>query len=80
MTDSQSACPRCKSDETTLQFQGNEEGEVLWSLYTCDTCCFAWRTTESDHVIDPEKRPHVFQLDPERLDEIEVIMPPGETK
>lgn len=69
-------CPRCASEDTRLGSEGREADEIVWSVYVCSTCDFHWRDTEPAATIDPALRPAAFQLDPNRLEQFNVILPP----
>lgn len=58
-------CPRCGS-ETVRVMTKSPVGDV-WEVYVCDTCYYAWRSTEEIHVHD------VFKLKPEDIPNLQQI-------
>ena len=68
-------CPRCLTDDTYVCREGKEKGNLVWTMYYCNTCEFNWRDSEPETTLNPELRPHAFQLDPTRLDDFEVVIP-----
>ena len=69
-------CPRCLTPDTTVCREGKENGKLLWTLYYCNACEFNWRDSEPKATIDPDLRPNAFQVDPARLDDFEILLPP----
>jgi len=69
-------CPRCGSDYSYVCKEGREDGRTVWTAHYCRACDFHWRDTEPGATLDPELRPSAFQLDPNRLERFEVILPP----
>ena len=50
--------------------------QVVWALYYCNVCEFNWRDSEPKATIDPDLRPNAFQVDPTRLEDFEILLPP----
>jgi C4-type Zn-finger protein len=69
-------CPRCLGSDTYVCKEGKEDGQLVWTMYYCNTCEFNWRDSEPAETIDPDLRPSAFQLDPTRLEDFEVVLPP----
>src|SRR3546814_8531211 len=46
LTDMALNCPRCGGDHTRVEYQGKEDGQVIWTVHYCTACCFTWRDTE----------------------------------
>jgi hypothetical protein len=70
------ACPRCRSNTTAVRAQSPVAG--VWTVFGCDTCFYAWRSTEPAANIDPEQYPQIFRLNPNdfaRLPEVPTIPP-----
>ena len=67
-------CPRC--DEETVRVMTKSPVGDAWEVYVCDTCSYAWRSTENPHVDD------VFKLKKEEIAKLQVIppIPPLKTK
>ena len=57
-----SICPRCRSSKTAIRSNSAVAG--VWTVFGCDTCFYAWRSTEPVENTDPAKYPEIFRLDP----------------
>jgi late competence protein required for DNA uptake (superfamily II DNA/RNA helicase) len=55
-------CPRCDSD--TTQLMATSPVGAVWEVRFCRTCCFSWRSTESEDITDPAKYDKRFKIDP----------------
>jgi vanillate/4-hydroxybenzoate decarboxylase subunit D len=69
-------CPRCRSTTTTVRSTSPIAG--IWTVYGCDTCFYAWRSTEPAENTNPDRYPEVFRLKPDdlvKLPEIPAIPP-----
>ena len=64
-------CPRCRSG--TIEVLTNSPAEGVWTIYSCKTCLYAWRSTEPEENTDPEKYPEPFRLKPEDLAKFPVV-------
>jgi hypothetical protein len=42
-------------------------------VYGCSTCFYAWRSTEPEENVNPEKYPSAFRLRPEDLAKLRVV-------
>ncbi|WP_375166832.1 non-oxidative hydroxyarylic acid decarboxylases subunit D [Bradyrhizobium sp. CCGB20] len=67
------ACPRCRS--ATLGVVGKSSVAGVWTIFSCSTCFYAWRSTEPEENVDPEKYPAAFRLRPEDLARLKVVPP-----
>ena len=56
-------CPRCRSSKTDVRSKSPVAG--VWTVFGCDTCYYAWRSTEPAENTDPDKYPVVFRLNPD---------------
>jgi vanillate/4-hydroxybenzoate decarboxylase subunit D len=63
-------CPRCRSNATGVRGVSPIAG--VWTVYGCDTCFYAWRSTEPEENTNPDKYPAVFSLEPENLPKLQV--------
>ena len=43
-------CPRCGGDQNRVEYQGKENGAVLWTVHYCTACCFTWRCASSQGI------------------------------
>ena len=59
------SCPRCRS--STVEVLTNSPVEGAWTVFTCTTCLYAWRSTEPEENRDPDQYPMPFRLKPEDL-------------
>lgn len=64
------ACPRCRS--TTIEVLTTSPIPGVWTVFSCTTCLYAWRSTEPEENTDPDKYPAAFRLTPEQLPELPV--------
>lgn len=69
-------CPRCLADDTYVCREGKENGQLVWTMYYCNACEFNWRDSEPEATLDPDLRPSAFQLDPTRIRNAAVLIPP----
>jgi len=67
-------CVRCLQD-TATKIADAPDGSGAWEMYGCSRCSFTWRSTEEEHVINPEKRDPYFQLDGVDIDNLLVLVP-----
>jgi vanillate/4-hydroxybenzoate decarboxylase subunit D len=65
------ACPRCRSG--TIQLLGKSPDAGIWTVFGCSTCFYAWRSTEAEENVNPEKYPLAFRLRPEDLANLRVV-------
>ena len=63
MNDSQedTGCPRCRSHETRQVAVSPVAGR--WVMRACQTCWYAWRSTEPVPATSPDQYPESFRLD-----------------
>jgi C4-type Zn-finger protein len=64
-------CPRCRS--VAIEVLTNSPVEGVWTIYSCKTCLYAWRSTEPEENTDPDKYPEAFRLKPEDLAKFPVV-------
>jgi hypothetical protein len=64
-------CPRCRS--RTIEVLTTSPVEGVWTMYSCKTCLYAWRSTEPEENTDPDKYPEPFRLRPEDLATFPVV-------
>lgn len=64
-TDRPAACPRCRS--TTIDVVTTSPVAGAWTVFTCTTCLYTWRSTEPAENTDPDQYPAAFRLDPDTL-------------
>jgi C4-type Zn-finger protein len=64
-------CPRCRSE--TIEVLTTSPVEGVWTMYSCKTCFYAWRSTEPEENTDPDKYPKPFRLKPEDLATFPVV-------
>jgi len=64
------ACPRCRS--ATVEIRSTSPVAGVWTVFACNTCLYAWRSTEPEENTDPEKYPMAFRLKPEQLPDLPV--------
>lgn len=53
-------CPRCRSE--AISVVANSPIEGVWTVSSCATCWYAWRSTEDSAATDPERYPPEFRL------------------
>jgi vanillate/4-hydroxybenzoate decarboxylase subunit D len=64
------ACPRCRANTTRMEATSPVVG--IWTVFSCTTCFYAWRSTEPEENRDPHKYPRLFRLNPEELAKLPV--------
>jgi vanillate/4-hydroxybenzoate decarboxylase subunit D len=57
-------CPRCRSGP--IQVLGKSPVAGVWTVFGCSTCLYAWRSTEPEENVNPDKYPAAFRL-PRRI-------------
>lgn len=65
------ACPRCRSGE--LKALGKSPVAGVWTVFGCSTCFYAWRSTEPEENVNPDKYPAPFRLRPEKFVDLVTI-------
>jgi C4-type Zn-finger protein len=76
-----STCPRCQAEENKIRTEHkglNTKGELVWTIFNCESCAFTWRDSEPARTIDYNLREEFFRVDPEKP--YPVIMPPAQYK
>jgi hypothetical protein len=74
-------CPRCQAEENKIRTEHkglNAKGELVWTIFNCESCAFTWRDSEPASTIDYNLREEFFRVDPEKP--YPVIMPPAQYK
>lgn len=64
-------CPRCRS--TTIEVQAQSPVAGVWTVFGCQTCRYAWRSTEAEQFRSADAYPATFRLRPEDLPHLPVI-------
>ena len=59
------ACPRCRSGK--IRTLGKSPVAAVWTIFGCPTCFYAWRSTEPEENINPDKYPAAFGCAPTAL-------------
>jgi len=67
------ACPRCRSG--TIAMIGKSSVAGVWTIFGCSICFYAWRSTEPEENVDPEKYPIAFRLRLQDLANLKVVPP-----
>ena len=72
-------CPRCQSAEEHLrtEYEGREEGELIWTVFYCRRCSFTWRDSEPAESIDYAEREAWFRADPDHPEKYGQNIPPA---
>ncbi len=65
------SCPRCRS--ATIEVLCNSPVAGVWTMYSCKTCLYAWRSTEAEENKNPDKYPEAFRLKPEELAKFPIV-------
>jgi hypothetical protein len=58
-------CPRCRSN--TIKILSTSPVAGVWTVFSCATCLYAWRSSEPEENTNAGKYPVVFRLHPESL-------------
>lgn len=67
-------CPRCTAEKAS-KIASAPDGSGAWDIFYCTNCNFGWRSTEGPEVIVAELRDPWFQLEPEGLEKLPVVIP-----
>jgi len=67
-------CGRCQSGGAIVDYEGKEDGAIVWTIYRCPTCNFSWRDSEPKSAIDPGTRSTDFAVDASNLDRYPKIL------
>ncbi len=72
------SCPRCRAaaPHCRVEHQGIEDGEVVWTVFSCAQCSFNWRDTEPDVSIRYENREPWLRMDPSEPERYRYNPPP----
>ena len=60
-----SACPRCRAGAVRQVAASPVPGR--WVMRSCQTCWYAWRSTEPETATDAGSYPESFRLDPREI-------------
>ena len=75
MTDSEielpDRCPRC--DASAVRVLTTSPVPGVWTMFSCATCLYSWRSTEPSYATDPSTYPAVFKVDPSTIDTLPVV-------
>ncbi|MDT7614837.1 MAG: vanillate/4-hydroxybenzoate decarboxylase subunit [Pseudonocardiales bacterium] len=58
-------CPRCDDHDIRVLTVSPVPG--AWTMFSCHTCFYSWRTTEPSYATDPATYPAVFKIDPKTI-------------
>ena len=58
-------CPRCQA--TVVRQVAASPVPGRWVMRSCQTCWYAWRSTEPDTATAPGSYPESFRLDPREI-------------
>ena len=58
-------CPRCRS--AAIDVLSNSPVAGVWTMYSCKTCLYAWRSSEAEENTNPDKYPEAFRIKPEDI-------------
>lgn len=64
-------CPRCGTRDVRVLTESPVPG--AWTMYSCRTCFYSWRSTEPPEVTDPARYPADFEVDPAAIPDIPVV-------
>jgi len=64
-------CPRCRSNSVEVLCNSPVAG--VWTIYSCETCLYAWRSSEPEENKNPDKYPQQFRLRPEDLAKFPIV-------
>ena len=67
------ACPRCRSGE--IRTLGKSPVAAVWTIFGCPTCFYAWRSSEPEENVNPDKYPAAFRLRPDGLADLKTVPP-----
>jgi vanillate/4-hydroxybenzoate decarboxylase subunit D len=58
-------CPRCQSPDASTVARSPVPG--VWTMTSCPTCWYAWRSTEPPAATDPDLYYSEFRLDRDEI-------------
>jgi vanillate/4-hydroxybenzoate decarboxylase subunit D len=58
-------CPRCQSPDASTVARSPVAG--VWTMNSCPTCWYAWRSTEPPAATDPDLYYSEFRLDRDEI-------------
>ena len=58
-------CPRCRAADVRQIAASPVAGR--WVMRSCQTCWYAWRSTEPAAATDADQYPESFRLDPDAI-------------
>ncbi|NMH99685.1 hypothetical protein HF526_20540 [Pseudonocardia sp. K10HN5] len=64
-------CPRCDAHEIRVLTTSPVPG--VWTMFSCTTCLYSWRSTEPSYATDPTTYPAVFKVDPATIPDMPVV-------
>lgn len=64
------ACPRCRA--TNIEELCASPVAGVWTVFSCGTCLYIWRSTEPEENTNPEMYPPAFRLQPQQILDLEV--------
>ncbi len=67
MTTVSTLCPRCRSAATATVAHSPIAGR--WTMQSCGTCWYAWRSTEPSTATDPDLYPQELRIDVATIDD-----------
>ena len=74
------ACPRCRS--ATVEIRSVSPVAGVWTVFSCTTCIYSWRSTEPAENRDPDQYPAPFRLKPDDIGKLPIAptIPPLRSK
>ncbi|WP_405054215.1 non-oxidative hydroxyarylic acid decarboxylases subunit D [Telmatospirillum sp.] len=64
-------CPRCRSRHGKILAKSPVEN--VWTIFSCPTCFYTWRSSEPAENTDPALYPAPFRLDPDAIAQFPVV-------
>lgn len=64
-------CPRC--DSTSLRVLTHSPITGAWTMYSCTTCLYSWRSTEPAQATTASTYPAAFKINPADIDTMPVV-------
>ena len=54
---------------------GKSPVAAVWTIFGCPTCFYAWRASEPEENVNPDKYPAAFRLRPDGLADLKTVPP-----
>lgn len=64
-------CPRC--DQKNIRVLTTSPVPGVWTMFSCTTCLYSWRSIEPSYASDAATYPEAFKVDPASISSMPVV-------